>query len=463
MSKETGWPDGGINAFNTSYATIGGATDSARNVVGSAGIAINCTTAEGCPSNQILGNFVGTDDTGEEAAVQFDPGAGRPGVFVYGHAPGTIIRNNVIAGFNFDIWVNRSQATLIQGNTIGTNRSGTRALFPESTFGVSLTWSQDDLVGGTGADLGNLISGHNQTTNDLRNEAIGVYIGFSSGTKVQGNKIGTDLSGQNAIPNGKGVAVRDQAVRTDPQIEQKAILIGGEGESAGNLLSGNLRHGLELSDQIGDLVDGTPDVQILNNFIGTNSAGTAQLPNANDGLRVMAAIQDVQIKRNTIAYNSGAGVGFYSFANSPGVSILQNSIHSNQGLGIDLPRAGVNANDDGDSDGGANNGQNFPELQLVTGSEITWSLDSPAGTYRIEFFSNTECDSSSVPPHGEGQTFIGFQEETITPGQVFQFPASLNLGAAITATATAVVDGHPTDTSEFSVCKEPSQIAIPSW
>ncbi|MEJ2143702.1 MAG: right-handed parallel beta-helix repeat-containing protein, partial [Acidobacteriota bacterium] len=109
----------------------------------------------------------------------------------------------------------------------------------------------------------------------------------------------------------------------------------------------------------------------------------------------MGGIKDALIKRNVIAFSGGAGVGFSASSNSTGVSILENSIHSNQGLGIDLARPGVNPNDDGDSDAGANNGQNFPELHLVTGNEITWSLDSPAGTYLIEFFSNSECDDSN--------------------------------------------------------------------
>jgi hypothetical protein len=58
--------------------------------------------------------------------------------------------------------------------------------------------------------------------------------------------------------------------------------------------------------------------------------------------------------------NSSNGVAISSKAS--GVSILDNSIYSNGGLGIDLGRDGSAPNDPGDEDTGANRLQNKPVL-----------------------------------------------------------------------------------------------------
>ena len=80
------------------------------------------------------------------------------------------------------------------------------------------------------------------------------------------------------------------------------------------------------------------------------------------------------------------------------------AIHSNARLGIDLGNLGVNPNDAGDLDTGANNLQNFPVLTSATGGQVVGSLNStPSSTFRVEFFANTVCYPSG---NGEGETFL---------------------------------------------------------
>jgi hypothetical protein len=84
---------------------------------------------------------------------------------------------------------------------------------------------------------------------------------------------------------------------------------------------------------------------------------------------------------------------------------------------------------------------------------------APNTTYRLEFFAGAECDGSG---NGEGQTFIGFTEETTNGAGVapidVTFPATPAPGEQITATATDA-DGN---TSEFSNCVEVTGSATPS-
>ncbi len=126
--------------------------------------------------------------------------------------------------------------------------------------------------------------------------------------------------------------------------------------------------------------------------------------------------------------------------------ILANSIHSNGDLGIGLAGGPVTPNDAGDGDDGANHLQNFPVLSSATEGApgaIEGSLDSGAGSFRIEFFSNATCDPSG---HGEGAVYLGsLSTAANTP---FSFPVNLTTGDVITATATDAAG----NTSEFSAC-----------
>jgi hypothetical protein len=98
--------------------------------------------------------------------------------------------------------------------------------------------------------------------------------------------------------------------------------------------------------------------------------------------------------------------------------------------------------------------QNFPVLTRAASSSsattIQGFLDSaPNTTFRIEFFANTECDTSGS---GEGETFLGATNVTTGANCTNVFSVTLpgvnSSGMFLTATATDP-DGN---TSEFSPC-----------
>ncbi len=260
-----------------------------------------------------------------------------------------------------------------------------------------------------------------------------------SGTKVEGNFIGTDPSGtlDRGIGDFGGVLVKSNS-----------NTIGGASHGRRNLISGN-----------GDGVNLNPGAEgnkVQGNLIGTQKDGTSPLGNDFSGVVVIGGERNLiggtrPGEANTIAFNSGNGVEV-SF-DVTGNRVSANSIFSNDGLGIDLEGGTENAqgatrNDPGDTDTGPNNLQNKPVLtSAVTsgGTTISGRLDSTAtDPFVVEFYSNPSGGN-------EGKKIIGTRAvSTNASGSVtFTFTPSqaVPTGQTVTATATNSVSG---DTSEFS-------------
>ena len=152
---------------------------------------------------------------------------------------------------------------IIEGNFIGTNLSGTAALCNTGN-GVYVFNSSNNTIGGTTAAARNIVSG---------NRLPGIAIGgdFSTGNRVQGNYVGTNASGTGDLGNrSNGMIV----------INGTSHIIGGTVAGARNVVSGNDSPGIVLgfSDPAGILVQG--------NYIGTNAAGNAAIPNLGGGIIV---------------------------------------------------------------------------------------------------------------------------------------------------------------------------------
>ena len=305
---------GGVQISGSSN-TVGGTTIEARNVIsGNAGEGIRILDS-GATGNLVQGNFIGTDVTGAAALAN-----GTHGVFINSDSSGntvggtTAAARNVISG-NGDDGVNISNATgnLVQGNFIGTDVSGTAAL-GNTGQGVDIFVAPDNTVGGTtgttpaGPCTGacNVISA---------NGFDGVFItGLdSTGNLVQGNFIGTDVTGAAALGNaGDGVGIEGDSNAASSNT------IGGTTAAARNIISGNNAHGVEIagSTATGNIVQG--------NFIGTDVNGTADLGNAGSGVLVLAGASSNSVGGTT----AGAG----------------NVISGNDSVGISLSNAGTSNN-----------------------------------------------------------------------------------------------------------------------
>ena len=349
-----------------------------------------------------------------------------------------IISGNAVAGVS--ISGDESTGNLVEGNFIGTDINGTATL-GNSRFGVIVQ------LGASGNTVGGATLAARNIVADNRDYGVEVSNGARDNL-VLGNFIGSDVTGTDPLGNGTGVCVQDATSNT----------IGGTAAGAGNLISGNVVDGV--------LIDhGSTRTLVLGNYIGTDVNGTDKLGNGRHGVRIEGAFSNTiggasVEARNVIAHNDGSGV-LVSPPAATENAILSNSIFSNAGLGIDLDPNGVTPNDPGDDDTGANNLQNFPVVTSATSgsSTIEGTLNSTASaTFRLEFFSNSECDPSG---HGEGETFLGSTMVTTDGsgdvGFAVTLDATVPLGHFITATAT----DPDNNTSEFSLCIQVNAPAEP--
>ena len=348
--------------------------------------------------NLISGNYIGTNADGDAAIAN-----GSTGV-VLSFATGTTIggtvvgMRNVISGNFYDgIFADTAQDTVLEGNFIGTNASGTSAI-PNGLRGITLYASPGTRVGGSDDRAGNLVSGNTST-------GIGAY--QSADYSIIGNLVGTAADGESPIGNG-GDGIELQSV-------------------SGSLISDNVTaynslHGINLvtsddnellANRVGVTAQGNPGANAMHgvflldssdNVIGNaGDAGNTIANNGASGLRIDGGDPPVRIL--------GGGAGGSAIRNT----IRGNSIHSNSDLGIDNV-----------SDGN----EELPP-PVITGPDI----------------SGTACANCVIDVYSddvdEGRVYEG--STVANGGGVWSFTESVS-GPFTTATATDS-DGN---TSEFS-------------
>jgi titin len=282
--------------------TIGGDTAADRNVIGGNrfGVRFGASTAT---NNVVAGNYIGTDKTGtlalgNDEGVFFQIAAANNRVGRLDPGPGNVISGNRY-GITFNDQLGVPTGNVISGNLIGTTADGTAAL-GNTGGGILLSGGQNNQIGGTTAAERNVISGNGGAGVVLSN-----FFSAATGNVVQGNYIGTDVTGAVA-PGNSGDGVRIQGVAT-------GNTVGGTAAGAGNVISGNTGDGVEITGA------GATGNVVVGNFIGTDVSGAADLGNAGHGVLVSGGADDNRIgtnadgtddaaERNVISGNAGDGI-----------------------------------------------------------------------------------------------------------------------------------------------------------
>jgi CSLREA domain-containing protein len=289
----------GVVILSGTGNTVGGSTAAQRNLISGNGFELASDPnhpgygvwVKGGSGATIAGNIIGADKTGTAADMHNmfsgvrvgGQGSAAPNTTV---GPGNLLSGNggSIPGNGIDVGDQAGTGTKIIANRIGTNIAGTAAL-PNNSHGVEVFNDAEVDVGGPGAGDGNLISGNNLYGIDMSGD----------GNVAEGNLIGLDADGTSAIPNQVGIRARGSN-----------HTIGGVGGPR-NTVSGNRSHGIWLPDDPVQMV-------VEGNFVGTNFAGTASVPNGGSGVQVEGGDQNTigtvpfSLGGNLISGNVGPGI-----------------------------------------------------------------------------------------------------------------------------------------------------------
>jgi parallel beta-helix repeat protein len=308
--------DDGIRIRGASTETlVGGLNSGLANVIsGNTGFGLHIHDS-GTKDNLVQGNWIGTNQTGSdilpnEYGIVIQDAASENTIGGNQQNAGNLISGNLREG----VWIGDlgSDSNVVQGNRIGTDDHGTSA-FGNDTGIVVVNGAKNNRIGGSANGASNLISG---------NRRHGVWIGVpgTENNSVEGNLIGISTTGSVALPNeGTGIVLSDGA-KNNP--------IGGEATGAGNLVSGNLEHGIWVG---GFETDGNT---IQGNLIGTDITGLQPIGNSFDGITFFQAgpheVGGVNSGQgNVIASNGDDGITI--FRGAQGQTVQGNMI----GVGLD--------------------------------------------------------------------------------------------------------------------------------
>lgn len=236
----------------------------------SSATSIGINIKAGSSGHFIQGNIIGLDESGnalignQKGIVVMGSGNFIGGDYVAGD--GNVIAGNVDVGIEIGTG---ADGCFIRGNIIGTNEGGTAAIMPNQTIGIHITNASNTEIGGTGANVANLISGHSGTG------GVGIQLdGTATNTQIFGNRIGTDLTGVSPIANLIGILVNDQHTA-----QIGSGLFGNE-----NYICGNTNFGIDIHSN-GNIMDGN----IVGLGVGNSVAGMGN----GVGLRINSASNSV--------------------------------------------------------------------------------------------------------------------------------------------------------------------------
>lgn len=387
--------------------------------------------------NVIQGNFIGTNAAGTWTTAADD--ANGHGVHIQQDAANTQVGGtapadrNVISGnarSGVGIWDLGSDGTLIYGNIIGLNPSGTAGL-PNRKHGVDFNFgASDSRLGGPDAGQINVISGN--TNPNAADVGSGVEISHMPETtrnRVIGNWIGTDLTG-NAAP--AYAANADAGVYIEDGASANIV--------SNNTIVNNTRGGVRVLNGASNVI--STDNVISNNRIGVTNNDTAA---GNGQLGVSVDGNLTVVDSNIIANNGGAGILSGLLYQQGHNTFTKNVIHDNlpTSLSIDLLAAdhkrGVTLNDANDLDFGANTLLNFPVISAAT---TTGTSGTACANCTVELFLTGAPAANGVGPARQ------WVASTVANGQgVFSVSyAAVPLSGSMTSTAT----DSQGDTSELS-------------
>ena len=327
----------GIHVQGGLAHVIGGGSSADANVVSgnnSDGIKI-----VGSEDVQIVGNFLGTDSTGNLALANGGNGLS------FENTKDSLIHSNLSSGnVGSGISIVATSPELASGNKItanyvGVSKSGLNSI-ANGQSGIAVFGANGTIIGVGETSLRNIISGNSGSgivlTGAVGTEISGNYIGVNSnglqklgnlgnGVEVLVGSIGTTIDGINLIAyNGTaGSAILGHGIL----VADSSATIGNTatGRSSGNLVYRNFLDGIRITGI------GATNVAVVGNFIGTNAAGVLGLGNGGSGISIDSA-NGVEVGGNLPSRPTDSILGNLIVGNTIGIQIT-NAVASDLSLG----------------------------------------------------------------------------------------------------------------------------------
>lgn len=178
--------------------------------------------------------------------------------YLSGNSSGSEISGFTIGGisstFSVGIYALDTGNHSIFSNKIGCTPDGSES-FSNSGYGIYLQKSNSNIIGGSEPEYRNILSGNN----------IAIALDYANQNNIQNNYIGTNISGQMKIGNGRA------GIYTWINNQEE---ISGGNPSSNNTIISNLISG----NNTGISLQGSTNL-VESNIIGTNISGTDTIPN----------------------------------------------------------------------------------------------------------------------------------------------------------------------------------------
>ena len=157
----------------------------------------------------------------------------------------TTLDENVISGNTASgIQLEATGSDVVEGNLVGTDITGKSAVPNSIGHLYREAAASGNTIGGTVAGAANVVSGNTST---------GIEISYYGGNLIEGDLIGTDITGKSAVPNSIGVLIDDNSTGNT---------IGGTVSGSANIISGNSSDGI--------FIDGGSSTIIQGNTVGSS-------------------------------------------------------------------------------------------------------------------------------------------------------------------------------------------------
>ena len=245
----------GVDLLNASQSNIiGGSGTAARNVISGNGYQDVAISDPGSTGNMVLGNYIGLDKSGTTAIANNNSGLG-----LFNGAQSNVIggvvagaRNYISGHASYGLFIENAGTNLnvVEGNTIGLNASS--AAVANGAEGIAIfDQAQSNMIGGTAAGAGNIVSGntdegvalYNYTSptsvidnsiseNSIYGNSAGIYLYNNANNNQAAPTLSSAIAGTSTNPSGTDVTgTLTSAVNTKYRVEFFSSPSGNEGQT----------------------------------------------------------------------------------------------------------------------------------------------------------------------------------------------------------------------------------------